>query len=110
MTVSNSGQQIQMQTQMKTQMHKMDGTGGGQGKGGANGMKDIMQTLEPSDRVVLQEQLSSLSDEDRKGAIDSLKSVDATNLDSNEYLQALLNSMQTFEDDALDEGPIEVYA
>jgi hypothetical protein len=90
---TDSMQQIQMQTQMR----KMDGSGNGQGKGGGNGMKDIMQGLEPTDRVTLQEQLSSISSEDRSSIQDQLKAVDGTDLNSNEYLQSLLAAMNTQE-------------
>lgn len=88
MTIDNS---TAMQTQMQTR--KMDGTGGGHGQGGGNGLKDVMQNLSVEDRTTLQEQLSAMSDEDKKVAKEQLKSVDATNLSSEDYLSALWSAM-----------------
>ncbi len=91
MTIDNS---TAVQTQM--QMRKMDGSGGGQhGKGGENGLKDVMQNLSVEDRTALQDQLSAMSSEDKKIAKEQLKSVDATNLSSEDYLSALLSAMGT---------------
>ena len=100
---------MMQQVQMQTQMHKMDGTGGGQGKGNANGMKDIMQNLEPTDRVTLQEQLSSLSEEQRVTAKEQLKAIDGTNLSSNEYLQSLLSAINTSKDPVSTEEFTPIY-
>lgn len=86
MTIDNS---TAVQTQM--QMRKMDGSGGGQhGKGGENGLKDVMQNLSVEDRSALQEQLSAMSSDEKQIAKEQLKSVDATDLSSEDYLNALL--------------------
>ena len=83
------------QTQTQMQTRKMDGTGGGQGKGqgGAGGLKDVMQSLSVEDRATLQEQLQAMSSEEKKIAKEQLKSVDATNLSSEDYLNALLSTL-----------------
>ncbi len=91
MTIDTMGS-VQTQTQIQTR--KMDGTGGGHGQGGG-GLKDVMQNLSAEDRTTLQEQLSAMSSEDKKIAKEQLKSVDGTNLSSEDYLSALLMAMGT---------------
>ncbi|MDD2292318.1 MAG: hypothetical protein PHV52_08565 [Aliarcobacter sp.] len=108
MNVNGNG--MMQQTQMQTQMHKMDGTGGGQGKGGANGMKDIMQGLKPTDRVALQEQLSAMSEDQRVAVKEELKAIDGTNLSSDEYLQSLLSAINSNEDTTATEEFTPIYA
>ena len=92
MTV-DSTQQMQ-----QTQMKKMDGSGGGQGSGGA-GMKDVMQNLSSEDRVAIQEQMSALSQEERVDMKDQLKSVDATSMSGDEYMQTLMELLTPQEEE-----------
>ena len=79
---STSGMQQHMQ------MRKMDGTGGGHGKHGTQGMKDIMASLSEDDKTALKEKMQSLSQEDRKEVMGSLKEVDTSN---SNYTQALFD-------------------
>ncbi len=78
---TGSTQQMQMYQQMQ-------GTGGGQGKGG---MRDIMQSLSQEDRIALKEKMSSLSQSDRQSIMSQMKQVDATSMSSDEYAQTLLD-------------------
>jgi len=100
MQVGATGQMDQIQ------MRKMDGTGGGQGKGGNNGMKDIMQSLSTEDRAALQEQMSTLSTEDRRDMIDQMKQVDSSSMSSEDYVDTLLSLFDTSstEDTVTDEN------
>jgi hypothetical protein len=94
------------------QMRKMDGSGMGQGQGGANGMKDIMQNLSTEDRAVIQEQMSALSQEDKMAVKDQMKQVDATSMSSDEYMETLLSMFDTSTEDTSsnDESSTVVYA
>lgn len=87
------GTQMMQQTQTQMQTRKMDGSGGGKGQGGDNGLKDVMSGLSVEDRATFQEQLSAMSSEEKKIAKEQLKSVDATNLSSEDYLSALLSTL-----------------
>lgn len=112
MNVNATGAMTQMQTQM--QMQKMDGTGQGQGahkgQGGANGMKDIMQSLSPEDRATFSEQLQSMSQEEKSAIKDELKSIDATSMDSGSYLEALMNVVSGTSSESTESFVTEVYA
>jgi hypothetical protein len=85
MNVNGMGAMQQIQTRA------MDGSGNGQGKGGSNGLKDVMQNLSSEDRVTLQEQLSTMSTEEKSAIKDDLKAIDSTNMDSSVYLKSLLD-------------------
>ncbi|WOE68777.1 hypothetical protein RZR97_06555 [Hydrogenimonas thermophila] len=104
MNVSGTGSM--MQTQM--QMRKMDGTGGG--NGGANGMRDIMQSLSPDERNTLKEQLSSVSEEDRKSLIEQMKEVDKTNMSSDDYFQTLLDIVNQTNTENSSNNILSIYA
>lgn len=107
MNINGSMQQVQTQTQMQ----KMDGTGGGQGKGGVNGMKDIMQNLDPQDRTALQEKLSTLDQDQRSEIKDQLKSIDPANMSSSDYLSSLMDVFNPSEESTNTTGEFEpIYA
>jgi len=113
MNVNATGAMAQIQQQM--QMQKMDGTGQGQGahkgQGGANGMKDIMQTLSPEDRATFSEQLQSMSQEEKSAIKDELKAIDPTSMDSSAYLDALMGVVNgDFSSTSTSEMITEVYA
>lgn len=105
-TATQSMQQIQTQTRA----HKMDGTGGGQGKGGANGMKDIMQNLSSEDKLTLQDQLSQLAPEIRNDVKNQMKQIDGSSLDSSAYLEQLLSVINPMNLQEADSNYVEIYA
>jgi len=82
MNVSGTGSAEQMRMQM------MNGSGGGQGKGG---MRDIMQSLSTEDRTSMKESLSSMSEDERITAVTQMKEVDASTMSAEEYTQTLLD-------------------
>ncbi len=101
MNVSGIGSMEQMQ------MRKMDGTGGGQGKGG---MRDIMQNLSVEDQTALKAELSTMSMEDRMSKVSQMKEVDATTMSAEEYTQALLDILIQTDTDEAEEESFSVYA
>lgn len=84
MNVGGAGSMEQMQ------MRKMDGTGGGHGKGGG-GMRDIMQSLSTEDQATIKETLSAMTPEERSAKVSEMKTVNSTTMDAEEYTQALLD-------------------
>ena len=101
MNVNGTGSMEQMQ------MRKMDGSGGGQGKGG---MKDIMQNLSVEDQNALKNELSSMSMEDRMAKVSEMKEVDATTMSAEEYTQTLLDILTDSETNEAEEEGFSVYA
>lgn len=109
MNISGMGQMDQIQTQMQTR--KMDGTGGGQGKGGANGMGQVMQNLSSEDRSAIQEQLQAIPQEEKTAIKDQLKAVDPSNMSSDEYFQVLNDILNPTKEDSSTTGEfVPVYA
>ena len=105
MEVGATSQATQMQTQM--QMKKMDGTGGGQGNGnGGGGMKDIMQSLPSEERVIIQEQMSALSKENKIAAKEQMAQIDPTSMSGDDFMQSLLEILTP----TASEDTTEVYA
>ncbi len=80
------------QSMQQTQMKKMDGSGG---QGGGNGMKSVMENLSSEDRVAVQEQMSALSQEERVDMKDQLKAIDATGMSGDDYMQALMDILDS---------------
>ncbi len=92
MQVNSSDSMYQYQNQM--QMRKMDGSGNGMGRGGGgkgNGMGAIMQTLPSEDQAAIQEQLSSLSETDRAAAVDQIRQLDTSSMESDELTQSIMD-------------------
>ncbi len=89
MAVNSIDGSSQMQ-QVRMQMRKMDGTGGGQGKG-QGGMRDIMQSLSVEDRNSLREQMSSVDQSKRSDIISQMKQIDQSSMSSEDYFQSLLD-------------------
>ena len=79
MQVNATGAMQQMQ------MRKMDGSGGGHGKG----MGAIMQSLPTEDRKDIRDQLQSMSDEERMSAISQIKELDTSSMSSEELLNSI---------------------
>ena len=89
------------------QMRKMDGTGGGHGKGG--GMKDIMQSLSTEDQAVMKEQMSSMTMDERMAMVSQMKEVDKGSMSSDEYAQTLLDILDTANTNEAEEEGFSVY-
>ena len=102
MDVSASGSMEQMQ------MRKMDGSGGGQGKGG--GMKEMMQSLSSEDQAAMKTEMSSLSMEDRMEKISQMKEVDKTKMTDEEYTQTLFDILDTSNTNKAEAEGFSVYA
>ncbi len=102
MTVSASSSMEQ------TQMRKMDGSGGGQGKGG--GMKEMMQSLSSEDQAAMKTEMSSLSMEDRMEKISQMKEVDKTKMTDEEYTQTLFDILDTSNTNKAETEGFSVYA
>ena len=92
-------------TMQQMQMRKMDGSGGGQG-----GMRDIMQSLPEEERASIKEQLGAMTQEEKKAAIEEMKSVDATALSSEDYTKALLDILDKKNDETAPSEGFSVYA
>ncbi len=96
MNVNDTGSMQQMQ------MRKMDGSGGGHGKGG---MKDIMQSLSVEDQTAMKESMSSKSMDERISMVTQMKEIDKSSMNAEEYAQALFDILdQTNTNTAETEG------
>lgn len=84
---------VQMQQQMQTR--KMDGTGGGQGKGG---MGSAMQSLSSEDKSAIKEQMQGLSKEDRASAIEQIKQLDVASMNPDELAQSMMDIINPAQD------------
>jgi len=102
MNVNGAGSMEQMQ------MRKMDGTGGGQGKGA--GMKDIMQSLSSEDQAMMKEQLGTMTMEERMSMVSQLKEVDKASMSSDDYAQTLLDILDTSNTNEAEEDGFSIYA
>lgn len=103
MNVGATGSMEQMQ------LRKMDGTGGGNGKGGG-GMKDIMQSLSTQDQDALKAQMGEMSMEDRMAMVSQMKEVDKASMSDQDYVTSLLDILDSKNtEDAETEG-FSVYA
>jgi hypothetical protein len=80
--------QVQQMNQMR-QMHQMQGQGSGQGKG--SGMGQIMKSLDSDQRKEVSDLLQSMPQEDRKSAVDQIKSLDTTSETSDELYQSIMD-------------------
>lgn len=80
-----SGNTSMEQAQM--QMRKMDGSGGGHGKGG---MKEMMEGLSVEDQDALKKEMSSLSMEDRMAKMSEMKEIDKASMSDEDYVLTLL--------------------
>ena len=101
MNVNATGSMEQMQ------MRKMDGSGGGHGKGG---MKDIMQSLSTQDQAIMKEQLGSMTMEERMAAVSQMKEVDKAAMSDQEYVQTLLDLIDTSNTNDAETDGFSVYA
>ena len=101
MNVNATGSMEQMQ------MRKMDGSGGGQGKGG---MQDIMQSLSTEDQALMKEQLGSMTMEERMTAVSQMKEVDKAAMSDQEYVQTLLDLIDTSTTNEAEADGFSVYA
>ena len=99
MNVGATGSMEQMQ------MRKMEGTGGGQGKG--SGMKEIMQSLSSEDQAVMKEQMSSMSMDERMAMVSQMKEVDSSSMSGEEYTQTLLDILN--QSDTNEEEGFSIY-
>lgn len=88
MNVNSTGSMEQMQ------LRKMDGTGGGNGKGGS-GMKDIMQSLPAEDQDALKAKMSTMSMEERMAMVSQMKEVDQSSMNEEDYVKSLLDILDT---------------
>ena len=101
MNVNATGSMEQMQ------MRKMDGSGGGQGKGG---MRDIMQSLSTEDQAIMKEQLGSMTMDERMAAVSQMKEVDKAAMSDQEYVQTLLDLIDTSNTNDAETDGFSVYA
>jgi len=92
----------------QTQLRKMDGSGGGQGKG--SGMKDIMQSLSTQDQDALKAQMGEMSMEDRMAMVSQMKEVDKASMSDEDYVQSLLDILDTEKSDDTDNDGFSIYA
>ena len=93
----------------QTQLRKMDGTGGGQGKGGG-GMKDIIQSLPQEDQDALKATMSEMSMEDRMAMVSQMKEVDQASMSTEDYVQSLLDILDTQNTEEAETDGFSVYA
>ena len=100
MNVNATGSMEQMQ------MRKMDGSGGGHGKGG---MQDIMQSLSTEDQALMKEQLGSMTMEERMAAVSQMKEVDKAAMSDQEYVQTLLDLIDTSNTEDAETDGFSVY-
>ncbi len=100
-----SGTSSMEQAQM--QLRKMDGTGGGQGKGG---MREIMNSLSSDDQASLKAELSSMTQEERMAKVSEMKQVDKTKMTDQEYAQTLLDILDTAQTNEDETDGFSVYA
>jgi len=89
------------------QMRKMDGSGGGNGKGG---MKDIMQSLSTDDQAIMKEKLGSMSMEERMAMVSQMKEVDKASMSDQEYTQTILDLIDTSNTNEAETDGFSVYA
>ena len=101
MNVNATGSMEQMQ------MRKMDGSGGGHGKGG---MQDIMQSLSTEDQALMKEQRGSMTMEERMTAVSQMKEVDKAAMSDQEYVQTLLDLIDTSTTNEAEADGFSVYA
>jgi len=103
MNVNATGSMEQMQ------LRKMDGTGGGHGKGGS-GMREIMQSLPQEDQDALKAKMGEMSMEDRMAMVSQLKEVDKASMSDQEYVQSLLEILDTQSTEEAETDGFSVYA
>ena len=101
MNVNATGSMEQMQ------MRKMDGSGGGHGKGS---MRDIMQSLSTEDQANMKEQLSSMTMDERMSMVSQMKEVDKASMSDQEYVQTLLDLIDTTNANEAETEGFSVYA
>jgi len=89
------------------QMRKMDGSGGGNGKGG---MKDIMQSLSTDDQAIMKDKLGSMSMEERMAMVSQMKEVDKASMSDQEYTQTILDLIDTSDTNEAETDGFSVYA
>jgi len=104
MNVNATGSMEQMQ------LRKMDGTGGGQGKGGGGGMKDIMQSLPPEEQDTLKATMSEMSMEERMSMMSQMKEVDKASMNEEDYIQSILDILDTQNSEEAETDGFSVYA
>ncbi len=92
----------------QTQLKKMDGSGGGQGKGG--GMKDIMQSLPPEDQDALKATMGEMSMEERMSMVSQMKDVDKASMNEEDYIQSILDILDTQNVEEAETDGFSVYA
>ena len=103
MNVNATGSMEQMQ------LRKMDGTGGGHGKGGG-GMKEIMQALPQEDQDTLKATMSEMSMEERMSMVSQMKEVDKASMSDEDYVQSLLEILDTQNTEEAETDGFSVYA
>ena len=101
MNVNATGSMEQMQ------LRKMDGSGGGQGKG--SGMKDIMQSLSTEDQDALKAQMGEMSMEDRMAMASQMKEIDKSSMSDEDYVQSLLDILDTKNSNDAESDGFSVY-
>ena len=97
----------QSMEQMQTQMRKMDGSGGGQGKGG---MKDIMQSLSTEDQDTLKDTMSSMTMDERMAMMSQMKEVDKASMSDEDYVTTLLDILDTENTEKAETDGFSIYA
>jgi len=95
--------QSQQMNQMQIQMHQ-------QGQG-PKGMGKIMQSLSPDQREELSQSLQSMSETDRKSAVEQIKQLDTTNLSNDELYQSIMDILNpTTQQNIITATSIDTYA
>ena len=102
MNVNATGSMEQMQ------LRRMDGSGGGQGRGG--GMKEIMQNLPQEDQDALKAKMGEMSMEERMSMVSQMKEVDKASMDEGDYIQSLLDILNTDKSEESETDSFSVYA
>ncbi|MRJ02060.1 MAG: hypothetical protein GXO19_04225 [Epsilonproteobacteria bacterium] len=69
------------------------------GQGGGMGMGKIMQSLPLEERQALQEELQSLSDDQRKEVVSQLRELDPTTMDQEELLKTINSVLDQYREE-----------
>jgi len=93
-------------TSNQMQMGKMQGHGGGQGKG----MGAIMQSLPQEDRQAIREQLQNMSETDRMSAIDQIKQLDTASMSSDDLASSILDILNPDDSNNSSDSALDLYA
>ncbi len=107
MNVDQTGAMGNMQ---QMQMRRMDGSGAGQGNGGA--MKEVMQQLPESDRSAIREQMQSQSMTQRQDSVAQIAELDTSHMTVDEIVASIMDILDPQEksETTSEESILDIYA